>query len=163
LIRAAVQGFGTCSTDVLASAAICADGARMRRAGIAWSAVPWLLGAYALAAGCSSTTGDLRTARELYRDARYELAAAWLDALDSDVAAMSAGDRATFHYLRGMTGYRLARYQDALHDLAVAAYVVSMQENALSPTQRSVLERTLGELMPEDASSHARSPRNAAD
>ncbi len=112
-----------------------------------------------LLGACSSAASDLRTARDLYRDARYEAAAAWLDALASDVPSMGTGDRATFHYLRGMTEYRLAQYQDALHDLALAAYVVSMQENALSPTQRSVLDRTLAELTPRDASPYARSPR----
>jgi hypothetical protein len=111
------------------------------------------------AAGCTGVTSDLTTARDLYRDARYEAAAEWLDDLSSELPGMDTTDRATFHYLRGMTAYRLARYQDALHDLALAAYVVSTQENALTPTQRSVLDRTLAELMPEGPSPHARSPR----
>lgn len=137
----------------------------MRRHAVALLAprLPALWLALWLAAGCSSTASDLRTARDLYRDARYEVAASWLDALASDVPSMSTADRATFHYLRGMTEYRLARYQDALHDLALAAQVVSVQENALSPTQRSVLDRTLGELTPTDASSHAHSPRMSED
>jgi hypothetical protein len=112
---------------------------------------------------CSSATSDLATARDLYRDARYEAAAAWLQSLERDVPSMSTSDRATFHYLRGMTEYRLAQYQDALHDLALAAHAVSSQENALSPTQRSVLDRTLAELTPQDASPYARSPRAAED
>lgn len=111
------------------------------------------------ASGCTSVTSDLATARDLYRDARYEAAATWLEDLKSEVPGMNTTDRATYHYLRGMTAYRLAQFQDALHDLAVSAYVVSMQENALTPTQRSVLERTLEELTPDDASPHARSPR----
>jgi len=130
----------------------CLDPVRAHRA---WG---WWLCA-CLALGCTSTTGDLATARDLYRDARYEAAAAWLEALASEAPAMNTSDRATFHYLRGMTAYRLAQYQDSLHDLALAAYAVSTQENALSPTQRSILERTLAELTPDDASAHARSPR----
>lgn len=110
---------------------------------------------------CSSVASDLRTARDLYRDARYEAAAVWLDALARDVPTMNPTDRATFHYLRGMTEYRLAQYQDALHDLALAQHVSSAQPNALSPTQRSVLDRTLAELTPEDASAHARSAGSA--
>ena len=121
---------------------------------------PWALACVCL--GCSSVTGDLATARDLYRDARYEAAAAWLDTLAPEASGMTTSDRATFHYLRGMTAYRLAQYQDALHDLALSAYAVSTQENALTPTQRSVLERTLAELAPSDASAHARSP-SAAD
>jgi hypothetical protein len=118
---------------------------------------------FVCAAACSSAAGDLRTARDLYRDARYEAAAAWLDALAPEAPAMSTADRATFHYLRGMTEYRLAQYQDALHDLAVAEYVVSTQGSALSPTQRSVLDRTLAELTPDDASPYARSARSTDD
>jgi hypothetical protein len=124
---------------------------------------PLTLAATLIMLGCSSVTSDLATARDLYRDARYEAAAAWLDSLAPEASAMNTTDRATFHYLRGMTEYRLAQYQDSLHDLALAAYAVSTQENALTPTQRSVLERTLAELTPEDASPHARSPRGADD
>lgn len=110
-----------------------------------------------LLSACSSVTTDLLTARDLYRDARYEAAALWLDSLAGDAPAMAASDRATFHYLVGMTEYRLAHYQDALHDLALAAHAASTQNDALSPTQRSVLDRTMAELMPVDASPYARS------
>ena len=115
------------------------------------------------AVGCTSVTADLTTARDLYRDARYEDASVWLADLESELPGMNTTDRATYHFLAGMTAYRLAQYQDALHDLALSAYVVSTQENALTPTQRAVLERTLAELTPTDASPHARSPRASSD
>lgn len=127
------------------------------------AAIASALTSLSAASGCTSVASDLATARDLYRDARYEAAATWLDDLASEVRGMNTTDRATYHYLRGMTAYRLAQYQDALHELALSAYVVSTQENALTPTQRSVMERTLAELTPDDASPHARSPRSSDD
>jgi hypothetical protein len=123
---------------------------------------PWLSLVCALSlsfAACTSVGSDLRTASDLYRDARYEAASAWLDALQVEEPSMTRSERGTFHYLRGMTAYRLARYQDALHSLSLAANAVNAYEGALTPTQRSVLDRTLADLTPPDASPHARSPR----
>jgi hypothetical protein len=120
----------------------------------------WLFAA--VLGACSSVSGDLRTATDLYRDARYEAAASWLDALAVEAPSMSAGERAMFHYLRGMTAYRLARYQDALHSLSLAADAVNVHDNLLTPTQRSVLDRTLADLTPDDASPYARAPRDGS-
>ncbi len=109
-------------------------------------------------AGCVSATSDLRAAGDLYRDARYEAAWAWLDSLAPEVGALSPADVAIYHYLRGMTAYRLAQYQEALHELALASDAAATQQSALSPTQHSVLDRTLAELSPTDASAYARTP-----
>ena len=89
---------------------------------------------------------DLRAVGELYNDARYEEAEAWFAALRVDYVDMSAAQRTKYHYLRGMTAYRLAQPQEALHALALAAQAVRRQPDALSVEQRSVLHRTLEEL-----------------
>lgn len=107
---------------------------------------------------CVTTATDLHAARDLYSDARYEAAWAWFEALSAEVGAMSTNDAATYHYLRGMTAYRLVQYQEALHELALAADAASAHADALSPSQHSVLDRTLAELMPNEASPYARTP-----
>jgi hypothetical protein len=45
---------------------------------------------------CTSSGTDLRSAQNLYRDARYEQAAAWLDALEPELQTMSNAERARF-------------------------------------------------------------------
>jgi hypothetical protein len=84
----------------------------------------------------------------LYRDARYEQAQAWFATLRFDYAEMDAAQRTKFHYLSGMTAYRLAQPQEALHSLALAAQAVRAQPNALDTEQLAVLYRTLDELAP---------------
>ena len=97
--------------------------------------------------GCTSVSRDLETVGALYRDARYEASAAWLDELARELPAMDLRQRAQFHYLRGMTAYRLYRYPDALHQLALAASAVAATGDALSDAQRDMLDQTLAELV----------------
>ena len=99
------------------------------------------------AAGCTSIAQDLDTASLAYRDARYEVAAAWLEQLSVDLPAMALRARARFHYLRGMTAYRLYQYSEALHDLALAASAVAVTGDALSDAQRAILDQTLAEVV----------------
>ncbi|MEY4579545.1 MAG: hypothetical protein RL701_4248 [Pseudomonadota bacterium] len=111
-----------------------------------YSCVVWaaLIG---LAAACGSVEHDLHTARELYRDARYEDAEAWLAQLHDDYAEMDQAQRAALHFLTGMTAYRLGQSDDALHELALAAHAAREQANPLGPEQLALLYRTLEELM----------------
>jgi hypothetical protein len=92
---------------------------------------------------------------ELYRDARYEAAQAWFAALSVEYANMTPKQRVTYHYLNGMTAYRLSQPQDAEHELALAAHAVHDQATALSPAQLAIMYRTLEELSPVQVSSSA--------
>ena len=82
----------------------------------------------------------------LYRDARYEAASAWLQQLALDVPSMTLRERARFHYLRGMTAYRLYNYPEAAHELALAASAVAVTGDALTDAQRGMLDQTLAEV-----------------
>jgi len=110
----------------------------------------WLLGALACshANGCTSAGTDLRSAQDLYRDARYEQAAAWLDALEPELHDMSSAERARFYYLRGMSAFRLGQRADALHYLALAQVLFTDAPDDVPPAWRPVLERTLEALGP---------------
>ena len=114
----------------------------------------WLVSAIA----CTTVRSDLRTAQLLYKDARYEEASSWLSELESQAADMDSGELARFHYLRGMTAFRLGQREDALHYLVLADELVGADASALPAAWRSVLERTLQEIMPTGASPHARNP-----
>jgi hypothetical protein len=89
---------------------------------------------------------DLGTVSLLYRDARYEAASAWLQQLSLEISSMNLRERAKFHYLRGMTAYRLYQYSDAAHELALAASAVAVTGDALSDDQRGMLDQTLAEV-----------------
>jgi len=99
------------------------------------------------AAACGSVDHDLRAARTLYSDARYEDAEARLAQLRNDYAEMSKPQRAALHFLTGMTAYRLGQPDEALHELALAAHAVREQNNPLGTEQLALLYRTLEELM----------------
>jgi hypothetical protein len=99
-----------------------------------------------LTPGCVAVGHDLRTVSELYSDARYEAAQAWFAALRVEYVDMSSAQRAQFHYLSGMTAYRLSQPQDAIHELALAAHAAREHSSALDAGQLAVLYRTLEEL-----------------
>ena len=101
-----------------------------------------------LASACTSAATDLRSAQDLYRDARYEQAAAWLDALEPELQQMSSAERARFYYLRGMSAFRLGQRADALHYLALAQVLFGDAPDDIPPPWRPVLERTLEALGP---------------
>ena len=67
-------------------------------------------------------------------------------------------DLTRFYYLRGMTAFRLGQREDALHFLALADALCAEDGTRLPPAWQSVMERTLQEVMPAGASSHARNP-----
>jgi hypothetical protein len=124
------------------------------RVAFAFACAVWL----AVASACTTIRSDLRVAQLLYKDARYEETALWLSELETQVPDMDGGELARFHYLRGMTAFRLGQREDALHYLVLADELVSEDANALPPTWRSVMERTLQEITPTGASPHARNP-----
>jgi hypothetical protein len=95
---------------------------------------------------CSGTERDLRAVTALYADARYEAVQAWLAQLRDDYPEMSGADLAQFHYLSGMTAYRLSQSDEALHELALAAHAAREQPSALGSAQLALLYRTLEEL-----------------
>lgn len=111
-----------------------------------------------LVAGCGTLGQQLGTAQKLYADARYEEALEWLVELEREVPDMDEGEVAQFYYLRGMTAHRLGQQDDALHFLALAEVADDRAPGSLSQARRVVMERTLLELMPRDASPHARNP-----
>jgi len=113
--------------------------------------------ATSLPAACGGVDHDLRTASELYRDARYEAVQAWAVQLRREQGEMAPAQRATFHYISGMTAYRLSQPDEALHELALAAHVAREQAKALSTDQLALLNRTLEELIAARAN-----PRDAA-
>ena len=78
------------------------------------------VGALALALGCAGLSDDLRRARKSYAAAAYEDALTWLDAVERDIPGAERHDQAAWHYLRGMTAYRLGERRDARHYLALA-------------------------------------------
>jgi hypothetical protein len=106
------------------------------------SSASWLTSAI----GCTSVSKDLGTVALLYRDARYEAASAWLQQLSLEARSMDLRERAKFHYLRGMTAYRLYDYPEAAHELALAASAVAATGDALSDEQRGMLDQTLAEV-----------------
>jgi len=88
----------------------------------------------------------LRAVTVLYADARYEAVQAWLAQLRDDYPEMSGAELAQFHYLSGMTAYRLSQSDEALHELALAAHAAREQPSALGSEQLALLYRTLEEL-----------------
>lgn len=105
--------------------------------------VPWLC-LWLLA--CGGVSRDLSAANALYADARYEAVQAWLGQLQHERADMSAAQLAQFHYLSGMTAYRMSQSGEALHELALAAHAAREQPSALRSDQLALLYRTLEEL-----------------
>jgi hypothetical protein len=97
-------------------------------------------------AACAGSQRDLRAASALYADARYEAVQAWLTQLSADYPDMSGPELAQFHYLSGMTAYRLSQQDEALHELALAAHAAREQPSALGSEQLALLYRTLEEL-----------------
>ena len=110
-------------------------------------------------AGCVSFRSDLARAEALYVDARYEEAEVWFEALAPELRRVPAVDRLRYHYLRGMTAYRLEERDDALHHLALAYELQERApEGSLAPPQAAQLRRLLEELTPRGRT-HRAAPR----
>jgi hypothetical protein len=107
-----------------------------------------------IAIGCAGVGRDLHTVSQLYRDARYEAAQAWCSALSVEYADMTPAQRVMYHYLSGMTAYRLSQPTEAEHELALTAHALREQPSVLDTAQLAVLYRTLEELSPMDSSSN---------
>jgi hypothetical protein len=117
-----------------------------------------LYGAAASVCGCASVQGDLQRAQLLYKDARYEETEAWLGELEHDAPGMAPTELTHFYYLKGMTAFRLGQRDEALHSLSLADALAIREPASLPQDWSDVLRRTLSELTPRTASSHARDP-----
>ena len=103
----------------------------------------------ALALGCAGLADDIRRARKSYAAAAYEDALTWLEAVERDIPAAERHDQAAWHYLRGMTAYRLGDRRDARHYLALAHVIAGDDGVGLQPEWRRTLAITLTELSNE--------------
>jgi hypothetical protein len=100
----------------------------------------------ALTVGCAGLSDDLRRARRSYASAAYEDALTWLVAVEGDIPAATTAQRAGWHYLRGMTEYRLGHRREARHYLALAHVIAGDRGEGLQPQWRRTLAITLSEL-----------------
>lgn len=105
--------------------------------------------ALALTLGCAGLSDDLRHARRSYAAAAYEDALTWLVAVEGDIPAATPAQQATWHYLRGMTEYRLGHRGEARHYLALAHVIGGERGVGLQPEWRRTLAITLAELSSE--------------
>lgn len=105
--------------------------------------------ALTLALGCAGLADDLRRARQSYHAAAYEDALTWLNAVERDIPSAERHDQAAWHYLRGMTAYRLGDRRDARHYLALAHVIAGGEGVGLQPAWRRTLAITLAELSNE--------------
>ena len=105
--------------------------------------------ALATTLGCAGLSDDLRHARRSYAAAAYEDALTWLVAVEADIPAATRAHQATWHYLRGMTEYRLGHRREARHYLALAHVIVGDRGVGLQPQWRRTLALTLAELSSE--------------
>jgi tetratricopeptide (TPR) repeat protein len=117
-----------------------------------------LVTALAATAACGGAASDLRNAQALYKDARYEEALLWLAELEPKASEMEPSELARFYYLRGIASFRLGQREDALHYLALADALCAEQPDLLPTDWQPVMQRTLQEITPTNASSHARNP-----
>jgi hypothetical protein len=114
-----------------------------------WWTLALLVGSLAIgSSACTSVVGDLETAQTMYRDARYEQTAAWLEALEPELSSMSSDERGRFYYLRGMSAFRLGQRAEALHNLVLASVIFTEAPSRVPRGWRAVLERTLEALSP---------------
>lgn len=95
------------------------------------------------ALGCGGYGRDIGRARAHYDEARYEEALSWLSRLERDVPHMSLQDQAVYHYLSGMSAYRLGRRDQARHELALARELARDREVELGETWTRLMERAL--------------------
>lgn len=92
---------------------------------------------------CATATSDLERATAHYEEARYESVLVWLNDLEPELPRMSAAERSTFLYLRGMSAYRLGQQDDAVHYLVLARESAVMEPGSLRASLQSTLERAL--------------------
>lgn len=97
--------------------------------------------------GCTTLSGDLAKAGELYRDAYYEAAEVWLREVEPRAGELTAADRARFYYLRGMSAYRLQQRDDARHYLVLCREVLLTRGVTLERQAAAALERALEDLL----------------
>lgn len=115
---------------------------------------------FASAAACAATTRDLGRATTEFDDARYETTLHWLGELD--LAGMTAAEKSTYAYLRGMSEVRLGKRDEGLHWLRMARAFSGDAGAGLRDEWRPVLDRTLTELTPATATHRAREAETSA-
>lgn len=100
-----------------------------------------------VATACVTLRDDLDRAEALYVDARYEDALVWFETLEPELRTAKAAERLRFHYLRGMTAYRLEQRRDARHHLALARELLDdAPAGTLTDFSRAQLLRVAEEL-----------------
>lgn len=114
-----------------------------------------LLSSLALGA-CGRLEEHVRHADEAYRAARYGDAEEWLERVEIDVGELRIDNQSRFYFVRGMSAYRLGHRDEALYYLSIGKQTALQPHGALPPADAEVLERTLAELMPTDATFGAR-------
>lgn len=113
-------------------------------------------------AGCGRLEEHVRNADDAYRAARYGDAEEWLERVELDVGELPMASQSRFYFVRGMSDYRLGQRDTALYYLSLARETTRLRGGELPAADAEVLTRTLDELMPTEATHHAR-PAPAAD
>lgn len=107
--------------------------------------------------GCGGTAQDLARAERHYRRAEFPRALALLRVVGDELDELPEDQRARYHYLRGMSDYRIAAsfpdgdlraaFRDnARTHLVDARSALRITKDALGPDEQAVLYRTLLEL-----------------
>ena len=108
-----------------------------------------------LGAGCGRLEEHVRHADEAYRNARYGDAEEWLERVEIDVGELPIATQSRFYFVRGMSAYRLGHRDEALYYLNIGKQTALQDSGALPPADAEVLQRTLAELTPADATFRA--------
>lgn len=108
------------------------------------SAVLWLTSLLGL--GCQTYSDQIQRSQGYYEEHKYEQALAVLRNVDSDHDSFDANERVRYHYLRGMTDYRLGYSEDARYYLSLARALTKQASRALLPDEAKRLQQTLDEL-----------------
>ena len=111
------------------------------------SAVPFL---FLLGLGaCTTYRDDLARGERAFDANSHEQALAIFRTLEPDTSHLTAEERATYSYLRGMTDYRIGYKADARHWLALARAMEQQSPGTLHPERKARLDETLTALNDE--------------
>ena len=96
--------------------------------------------------GCSTYRDDLARGQHAFEQNQHERALAIFRALEPDTSHLTATERASYAYLRGMTDYRIGYKADARHWLAVAKAQDEKSPGVLTSDWKTRLDEALLEL-----------------
>lgn len=106
----------------------------------------WLVACASGLLACTPVRDDLRRAEAAFSEARYEDVEAWAAALEPDLAAMSAAERARYYYLAGMSAFRMGKRAQARHALALCREEADASKVPLPDTWSRNLQNALSRL-----------------